>query len=63
MMNFVLLTVSFIIALVLAGVIWTVGVFVLMSNAKFMQWVTKHYMKMLEKSVENFEKTLEDLDV
>lgn len=61
MMNFVVLTLSFTVAMLLASVIATVGLFALMGNGKFMTWFVKWYMKVLEKSVKNFEDSFEDL--
>lgn len=61
MMNFLVLTLSITVAMVLAMVIWTVGLFALMCNGKFMAWTVKMYMKMLEKSMKNFEDNFEDL--
>ena len=61
MMNFVVLTLSFTVAMLLASVIATVGLFALMGNGKIMAWLTKKYMKILEKSVKNFEDSFEDL--
>lgn len=59
MMEFVMLTVSLTVAMLLAGVIMTVAVFALMCNAKFMTWLMKYYMNALEKSMKNFD----DLDL
>lgn len=61
MMNFMMLTVSFTVAMVLASVLMTVVVFALMCNAKVMTWLMKVYMKALEKSMNNFEEELKDL--
>ena len=58
MMDFLMLTVSFTLAMVLAGVISTVAMFALMSNAKAMNWIMNYYVKQLEKSTQNFEETL-----
>ena len=55
MMNFVLLTVSFTVAILLAGGIATVIMFKLMSNAKVMKKLTKYYMDTIEKVVEDLE--------
>lgn len=61
MMNFIVLTVSLTIAMLMAGVIATVGLFALMSNGKFMAWAIKTYMKMIERSMKDFEKAFEDI--
>ena len=55
MMNFMVLTVSFTVAMLLAGVIMTVAVFALMCNGKAMMWLMKVYMKALEKSMKNLD--------
>lgn len=55
MMNFVLLTVSFTVAILLASVIATVIMFKLMGNAKVMKKLTKYYMGTIEKVVEDLE--------
>ena len=55
MMNFIMLTVSFTVAILLAGVISTVVMFKLMGNAKFVKWFMNYYMSIIEKSVENLE--------
>lgn len=55
MMNFVLLTVSLTVAILLASVISTVIIFKLMGNAKFAKWLMKYYIDVIEKSVENLE--------
>ena len=55
MMNFIMLTVSFTVAILLAGVISTVVMFKLMGNAKFVKWFMNYYMSIIEKSVEGLE--------
>lgn len=55
MMGFVLLTLSFTVAILLAGVISTVVLFKLMGNAKFVKWLMNYYMKQLEQSMKAFE--------
>ena len=55
MMNFIVLTLSITVAMLLTIVIYTVAVFALMGNAKFMAWVLKCYTKMLEKSLNNYD--------
>lgn len=54
MSGFVLLTLSFTVAILLAGVISTVIVFELMGNAKFVKWLMGKYMKTIEASLEEF---------
>lgn len=61
MMNFVVLTISLTVAMLLASVIATVALFALMGNAKVMTWITKKYVRMLEKTIKNFEDNFEDL--
>lgn len=61
MMNFMVLTVSFTVAMVVASVVMTVAGFALMCNGKAMTWVMKIYMNALEKSMKNFEEDLKDL--
>ena len=61
MMDFVVLTASFTVALVLGSIIMTVLMFVLMCNDKVMPWLLKVYMKSMEKSMKNFEDDLKDL--
>lgn len=61
MMNFAVLTISFTVAILLAGVISTVAMFALMGSQKCVEWLTKFYMKMLEKSMKNLEKSFEDI--
>lgn len=61
MMDFVVLTASFTVALVLGSIIMTVLMFVLMCNDKVMPWLLKVYMKSMEKSMKNFEDELKDL--
>lgn len=59
MMNFLVLTLSLTVAMVLASVILTAAMFMLASNAKVMTWLMNYYMKMLEKSMKNFEKEMD----
>lgn len=61
MMNFMVLTVSFTVAMLLASTIMTVAMFALMCNGKVMTYLMKVYMKAMEKSMKNFEDTFEDL--
>lgn len=55
MMNFIMMTVSFTVAILLAGVLSTVIMFKLMGNAKFVKWLMNYYMKVIEKSVEDLD--------
>lgn len=55
MMNLLVLTVSFTLAILLAGVISTVALFALMGNGKFVKWLMGFYMKQIEKSMKYFE--------
>ena len=61
MINFLVMTMSFTLAMVLASVIVTVAMFALMCNGKFIAWTTKVYMKAMEKSMSKLEKVFEDL--
>jgi hypothetical protein len=61
MMNFLVMTMSFTVAMLLVSVIMTVAMFALMCNGKFMAWLMKVYMKAMEKSMKNFEDVFEDL--
>lgn len=61
MMDFMVLTVSFTVAMVLASALMTVALFALMCNAKVMTWLMKVYMKALEKSMKNFDDVYKDL--
>lgn len=56
MMDFVILTLSFTIGMLLASVISVVVMFQLMGNAKVMKWCTNYYVKMFEKSLDNLDK-------
>lgn len=55
MMGFMLLTLSFTVAILLAGVISTVVLFKLMGNKKFVKWLMNYYMKQIEQSMKAFE--------
>lgn len=61
MMEFVVLTLSFTVAMVLASVLMTVALFALMCNAKVMTWLMKVYMNAIEKSMKNFDDEFKDL--
>lgn len=60
MMGFVLLTLSFTVAILLAGVISTVVLFKLMGNEKFLKWLMEFYMKQIERSVKAFDNDLSE---
>ena len=62
MMNFIVLTLSLTIAMVLASVIVTVAMFALACNTKFVAWFGKLYIKLLEKSLKNINEAFEDVD-
>ena len=55
MINFITLTLSITVAIILAGIITSVAIMAAMSNAKVVKWLTKYYMKQIEKSVNSFE--------
>ena len=54
MTTFIIMTLSFTVAILLAGVISTVVIFAAMSNAKFLKWLTNYYMKQMMKTIDNF---------
>ena len=54
-MEFIMTTISFMVAFVLASVLLTVAVFALMTNVRVMRWLTNYYMKVMEKTFKNFE--------
>lgn len=54
MSGFLLLTLSFTVAILLAGVIATVVLIKLMGNKKFIKWLMGFYMGMIETSLDNF---------
>lgn len=54
-MEFIMTTISFMVAFILASVLLTVAVFALMTNAKVMRWLANYYMKVMEKTFKNFE--------
>ena len=63
MMGFVLLTLAFTLAILLAGIISTIILIKLMGNQKFINWLMNHYMVMIEKSFNSFDDDLKDLGV
>lgn len=60
MMNFIVMTLSFTVAMVLAGVIMTVAMFALMLNGKAVAWFMKVYLKAVEKSMNKLDKLFEE---
>lgn len=60
MMNFIVMTLSFTVALVLAGVIMTTAMFALMLNGKAVTWFMKVYLKSLEKSMNELDKLFKE---
>ncbi len=56
MMNLIIMTISFTVAILLAGVIATAALLALMGNTKVIKWFTNYYMKQLEKLINNCEK-------
>lgn len=63
MSGFVLLTLSFTVAILLASVISTVVMFKLMGNAKFVGWLMGKYMKTIEASLEQFADDFKEVGV
>lgn len=63
MMGFVLLTLSFTVAILLAGVISTVVLIKLMGNKKFVKWLMGFYMKQIENMVEDFDYDFKEIGV
>lgn len=61
MMDFLMMTGSFVVAMLVTGVIGTVAAFALMSNTKVMNWLSKFYMKQVEKAVDNFDDLYKDV--
>lgn len=62
-MGFVLLTLSFTVAILLSGVISTVVLIKLMGNKKFVKWLMGFYMKQIENMVEDFDYDLKEIGV
>lgn len=62
-MGFVLLTLSFTVAILLAGVISTVVLIKLMGNKKFVKWLMGFYMKQIENMVEDFDYDFKEIGV
>ena len=60
MMNFVLITLGVAVGVTLSMVVTTLLMFLVMSNPKIMGQLLKYYMKLLEKSFNNFEKVIDD---
>lgn len=63
MSGFVLLTLSFTVAILLAGGISTVVLVKLMGNPKFVKWLMGYYMKQIECMTEEFDKDLKEVGV
>ena len=61
MTDFLMMTMSFVVAMLVTGVIGTVAAFALMSNTKVMNWLTKYYMNQIEKTVDNFNGYFDDV--
>lgn len=59
MMNFIILTLSITVAMVLSFTILTAGFFVLMGNRKVNRWLTRYYTKQIDTTCDYF---TEDLD-
>lgn len=55
MTTFIIMTLSFTVAILLAGVISTVVLFAAMGNAKFIKWLTNYYMKQMMKTIDSFD--------
>lgn len=55
MTTFIMMTLSFTVAILLAGVISTVVIFAAMGNAKFLKWLTNYYMKQMMRTIDNFD--------
>ena len=54
MMTFIILTLSFTVAILLAGVISTIAIFAIMQNQKALNWFVNFYIKQMNKTAENF---------
>lgn len=63
MMGFILLTLSFTVAILLAGVISTVVLIKLMGNPKFIKWLMGFYMKQFEHIENTFDDDLKEVGV
>lgn len=62
MMDFIIMTLSLTVAILLAGIISTVVIFTLMGNVKFAKWITSYYLKMMTKYTENLTEEFEKFD-
>ena len=58
MMAFIILTLSFTVAILLAGVISTIVLCAIMQNQKAMNWIANWYIKQMSKTC----KTLENIE-
>lgn len=56
MTTFIMMTLSFTAAILLAGIISTVAIFAAMGNAKFIKWLTNYYMKQMMNTIDSFDK-------
>lgn len=56
MATFIIMTLSFTVAILLAGIISTVVIFAAMGNAKFIKWLTNYYMKQMMNTLDSFDK-------
>ena len=54
-MNFILLTISFTVAVLLASTIATVVMYKLVLSTKFMKWFTKKYVDVMKEVIEEVE--------
>lgn len=59
MMEFVLMTISMTVAILLAGVISAIVLLAIMQNPKVIKWVTCYYMKQINKTVNAMEDVFE----
>lgn len=55
MMDFIIMTLSFMVALMLSSTILTVIMFKLAGNAKVIKWLTNYYMKQMTTIFKNFD--------
>ena len=60
MMNFMMITMGVAVGVTVSMVFSAVLMYLVATNPKIMGWLMKHYMKMLNKSFENFEKVIDD---
>ena len=55
MMVFIMLTLSFTVAILLATVVSTIAMFAIMQSPKAMKWLSNYYIKQMNKIGEAFE--------